>query len=120
MRIAIPVNDKSMKSDVCPSFGRAPYFLFYNTVTGEEEFLDNSAVASQGGAGIRAAQFIADRGTQALITERCGENAAEVLTKAEVMIYRPASGTVEDNIEAYKSNELFLLETFHKGHHGHA
>jgi len=120
MRIAIPVSDKSMQSAVCPSFGRAPYFLFYNTVTGEEEFLDNSAVASQGGAGIRAAQLIADRGTQTLITERCGENAAEVLTKAEVMIYHSIPGSVAENIDANHRNELVLLETFHKGHHGHA
>ena len=31
MRIAIPVNEKDLKSGVCPSFGRAPYYLIYET-----------------------------------------------------------------------------------------
>ena len=56
MKIAIPVDEQNLDSGVCPSFGRAPYFLFYNTDTKESYYLDNSAVASQGGAGIRAAQ----------------------------------------------------------------
>jgi predicted Fe-Mo cluster-binding NifX family protein len=88
MKTAIPVNEKSINSEVCPSFGRAPYFLFYETATGENYFLDNSAVASQGGAGIRAAQVIADHGARAVLTPRCGENAEEVLRKAEVLVYK--------------------------------
>jgi predicted Fe-Mo cluster-binding NifX family protein len=62
MKIAIPVDEQAMDSGVCPSFGRAPYFLFYNSTTKETYYLDNAAVASQGGAGIRAAQVIADHG----------------------------------------------------------
>ena len=27
MRIALPVEDKSMQANVCQSFGRTPYFL---------------------------------------------------------------------------------------------
>ena len=65
MKIAIPVDEKSLKSNVCISFGRAPYFLFYDTVKKESYYLDNTAVASQGGAGIRAAQVIADQGVKA-------------------------------------------------------
>ena len=38
MKIAIPVDEKNMESGVCPSFGRAPYFLFYNTETKESFF----------------------------------------------------------------------------------
>ena len=56
VKIAIPMNEKSIDTEVCPSFGRAPYFLFYDSVTKETYYLDNEAVASQGGAGIRAAQ----------------------------------------------------------------
>jgi predicted Fe-Mo cluster-binding NifX family protein len=29
------MNEKSMDMEVCPSFGRAPYFLFYDSVTEE-------------------------------------------------------------------------------------
>ena len=119
MRIAIPMDEMQIDSTVCPSFGRAPYYLLYNATTGESEFLDNAAAASQGGAGIRAAQVIADRGAHVLISERCGENAAEVLGKAEVMIFRSVPGSARENIDAYLRNELVLLSEFRKGMHGH-
>lgn len=119
MKIAIPVDDKNLKSSVCPSFGRAPYFLFYNTTTKENYYLDNSAAASQGGAGIKAAQIIADHGIKALLTPRCGENAEVVLRKAEVLVYKTIPGTVQQNIDAFTSDELVLLNEFHKGFHGH-
>ena len=35
MKIAIPMNEQSMDTEVCPSFGRAPYFLLYDSVTKE-------------------------------------------------------------------------------------
>ena len=119
MKIAIPMNEQSLDSDVCPSFGRAPYFLFYNAITKEEYYLDKAAVANQGGAGIRAAQVIVDHGVKALIAPRCGENAAEVLTKSEVLVYHSIPGTARQNIEAHLNNQLPLLSEFHAGFHGH-
>lgn len=119
MKIAIPVDDKTMESNVCVSFGRAPYFFFYDMATKESYFLDNSAAASQGGAGIRAAQVIADHGVNALLTPRCGENAEEVLSKAGVLIYKSIPGTVQQNIDAFAAEELMLLSSFHPGFHGH-
>lgn len=119
MKIAIPVNEQSLESNVCPSFGRAPYFLFYDTVTKESYCLDNSAVASQGGAGIRASQVIADHGVKALLTPRCGENAEKVLCKSEVLVYKSIPGTVQQNIDALIAEQLVLLSDFHPGFHGH-
>jgi len=119
MKIAIPVDDNSLETNVCISFGRAPYFLISNTVTKESEFLDNSAAASQGGAGIRAAQVIADNGVRALITPRCGENAEEVLRNAEVLVYKSIEGSINENIDAFIADKLSLLNEFHPGLHGH-
>jgi len=119
MKIALPVDDKSINSSVCASFGRAPYLLFYNTVTKEEYFLDNSAVVSQGGAGIRVAQVIADHRVKALLAPRCGENAEKVLSRAEVLIYKTIPGTAQQNIDAFMSERLVLLSDFHPGFHGH-
>lgn len=119
VKIAIPMNEQSMDTEVCPSFGRAPYFLFYDSVTNEDYYLDNTAVASQGGAGIRAAQVIADHGVKALIAPRCGENAAEVFSKAEVFVYHSIPGTARQNIQAHLNNQLPLLSEFHAGFHGH-
>lgn len=119
MKIAIPVDEQNLESGVCPSFGRAPHFLFYNTNTKESYYLDNTAVASQGGAGIRAAQVIADHGARVLLAPRCGENAEEVLRKSEVLVYKSIPGTAQQNIDAFIAEQLILLSDFHPGFHGH-
>jgi len=118
MKIAIPMDEKDLKTSVCPSFGRAPYFLIYNTESGESLFLDNSAVASQGGAGIKAAQTLVDSGVKALLTPRCGENAEEVLRTAEISIFKTIAGTAQQNIDAFKANQLSVLNDIHPGFHG--
>lgn len=118
MRIAIPVEEKTSAANVCSSFGRTPYFLIYDTETKESTFLDNRAVASAGGAGIKAAQTIIDNNVGALLTPRCGGNAAAVLQAAEIEIYKTTSPAVKDNIEAFIAGELPLLKEFHAGFHG--
>ena len=40
------------------------------------EILDNPAAQAEGGAGLQAAQFLVDQQAEALITVRCGQNAA--------------------------------------------
>jgi len=79
MKIAIPVEDKSIQNNVSLSFGRSPYFLIYDSETKESTYLDNSAAANTGGAGIKAAQIIVDSNVNILITPRCGQNASDVL-----------------------------------------
>jgi predicted Fe-Mo cluster-binding NifX family protein len=118
MIIAIPTEDKNMDKNVYPSFGRAPFFLLYNTDTQESQYLDNSAVMSQGGAGIRAAQVIADNRARALIVPRCGENAEKVLTGAQVLIYKAIDASIKDNIDALINEKLALLTDIHPGFHG--
>lgn len=118
MKIAIPLKEKSIKSDINDTLGRAPYFLIYSTVTKKSEFLDNRAVVEQGGAGIRAAQVIADNGVRAVITNRCGENAEKLFRNAEVFVYEAKEGTAEENIAYFNENKLSLLNEFHSSFHG--
>jgi predicted Fe-Mo cluster-binding NifX family protein len=119
MKIAIPIEEKSIESNVCMSFGRTPYFLIYETETNEDEFLDNSAAASQGGAGIKAAQILVDKGVKAIISPRCGENAADVIKIANIKLYRTMNDSIKDNINAFKEGKLNLLEEIHAGFHNH-
>lgn len=119
MKIAMPVNDDNMESSVCISFGRTPYFLIYDTETKESIFLVNSAAASQGGAGIKAAQIVVDTQAGVLVTPRCGENAAEVIKAANIQIYKTINDSIKDNIDAFISGRLSLLNEIHTGFHGH-
>ena len=119
MKIVIPVDEKTLESKVCVSFGRTPYFLIYDVETKESIFIDNSAAASTGGAGIKAAQIIVDNKADVLLTPRLGENAAEVLKPAEIKIYKTITASAEDNIDTFIAGKLTLLDEFHAGFHGH-
>lgn len=117
MKLAIPVDEKNINSEVCISFGRTPYFLIYNTENGEEDYLDNSAIAASAGAGIKASQTIVDAGVEILLTPRCGENAADVLEAGDIKMYRTFKGSAKENIDAFKENKLDELTEIHAGFH---
>ena len=119
MKIAIPVDEKTLESNACVSFGRTLYFLIYDVETKDSIFIDNGAAASTGGAGIKAAQIIVDNKANALLTPRLGENAAGVLKPAEIKIYKTITGSAKDNIDAFIAGKLPLLDEFHAGFHGH-
>lgn len=117
MKIAIPVEDD--ETEICPSFGRASLFCIYDTDTKEKQLIDNSAIASQGGAGIKAAQVIVDEHAEVLLTPRCGENAAKVLQAANIQLYKTDGASVDANIQAFLENRLAELTEIHPGFHGH-
>ncbi|KNZ40697.1 NifB/NifX family molybdenum-iron cluster-binding protein [Acetobacterium bakii] len=118
MKITIPTDENSLESDVCMSFGRAPYFYIYDTVAQKGEFIINDAATSPGGAGIKAAQIVVDNQTDVLITPRCGENAADVFKAAKVQIFKSTVGSVQENVSAYNDGKLGALDKFHAGFHG--
>ena len=118
MKVVVPVEENRLVSDVYFSFGRASYFLVYDTETRESIFLSNAAAASQGGAGIKAAQAVVDSGAAVLLTPRCGENAAAVLKAADVKLYRTAAGSAMENVTAFLAGKLPPLGEIHAGFHG--
>ena len=75
MKLAFPVSEKSVDSNIHETFGRAPYYLIYDTNSKEISYLDHRAVVAQGASGFRAAEVLADNGIKAVITLQCGENA---------------------------------------------
>lgn len=119
MKIAIPVDENRKETKVCISFGRTPYFMLHDTATNESTFIDNSAAASQGGAGIKAAQALVDNKVEVLLTPRCGENAEEVLKAAEIKVYKTLDASASDNIKAFNDGKLVLLREIHAGFHNH-
>ncbi len=119
MKLIIPAELQSADAPVCPSFGRAPFFVLYDTEDKAYRFLDNAAAAAQGGAGIKAAQILADGGAGILITYRCGQNAADVLKAAHIQIYQAREGTIAENIRKWERGELSPLTDAHPGFHNH-
>jgi predicted Fe-Mo cluster-binding NifX family protein len=117
MKIAIPSESNNPGAVVCASFGRTPYFTLYDTENKTTVYIENSAAASAGGAGIKAAQIIADSGAEGVITYRCGENAAAVLTAAGIKIYKANGETIQENIDLLIAGKLDLLTEIHSGFH---
>lgn len=114
MRIAIPLDEN--KQDVCIVLARAPYFLFRDEAG--ETIVDNPAAQAQGGAGVQAAQFLVDHGVTALITVRCGQNAADVFTAAGMKIYKSVNKTAAAELAAFADGKLEELTHFHGGFQG--
>ncbi len=119
MKIALPVDEKKIETGICISFGRAPYFMFYDTETKNSSFLLNSAAESQGGAGIKAAQLLADNKAEVLLTPRCGQNAAEVLQSANIKMFKTVGTSVSENIQDFAAGKLAKLSEIHAGFHNH-
>ena len=116
MILAIPLDEN--EKDVCPSFGRCPLHLFYDTETKQAEIAVNPAAEAQGGAGLKAAQAVADHRVDVLITPRCGENASKVLKAAGIAIYKTSGSDAMENIRLYLEGSLEELTHFHAGYHG--
>lgn len=114
MKIMLPLDEDRVS--ICPSFGRAPFFLMQEG--DQAQVMENPGANEQGGAGLCAAQFVVDSGAEVLLTPRCGENAAQVLQAAEIRLYRTQGSSAGENLNAFAAGRLEVLEHFHGGYHG--
>ncbi len=103
MKIAISATGPTLDANVDPRFGRCQCFIIVDPETMQFEAIENSSAMAGGGAGISAAQVIADKGVQAVLTGNCGPNAYQVLSAAGIQVITEVSGKVKDAIEQYKS-----------------
>jgi len=107
MKITVSARGKTLDSDMDPRFGRSAGFVLFDTETGQTVYLDNSAqLGLAQGTGIKAAQMIADAGTDVLITGQMGPKAAQVLSRSGIKLYVGTGGTVQEAIQALERNEL--------------
>ncbi len=107
MKIVVTAQGDNISAFVDPRFGRCQYFLFIDTDSMRVEALPNAAQGAAGGAGVQAAQFVIEKGAQAVITGSVGPNADEVLKKAKIPVYRGA-GTIQSTVEKFKTGKLPL------------
>ncbi|RLI68489.1 dinitrogenase iron-molybdenum cofactor biosynthesis protein [Candidatus Heimdallarchaeota archaeon] len=117
MKIGITAMGKNLDADVDQRFGRCRYFIIVDTESMDFETLSNENVMASGGAGVQAAQTIANKGIEAIITGNVGPNAFQTLSAAGIRIYTGASGTVREVIEKYKKGEFKETENPNVGSH---
>jgi predicted Fe-Mo cluster-binding NifX family protein len=106
MKIAASAAGASLEEPVDPRFGRCACFLIIDTETLGFEAIDNTARNLSGGAGIEAAQRIADKGVTHVLTGACGPNAEKVLSAAGIRIVDGCEGTVREAVERFRAGSV--------------
>jgi predicted Fe-Mo cluster-binding NifX family protein len=106
MKIAISANGKNLDAGIDPRFGRCACFIIVDTADMSFEAFDNESMALSGGAGIQAAQFVASKGVQVVITGNLGPNAVRTLSSAGVRMITGQAGSVKECIDKYKEGKL--------------
>ncbi len=106
MKIGISSSGNTLDSPLDPRFGRCACFLIVDPADMRYEAFDNQSAAQSGGAGIQAAQFLADKNVSVVITGHVGPNAVQTLTAAGIEIFAEQQGTVKEVVERYKSGGL--------------
>ena len=106
MKIALSSSGKSLDSALDPRFGRCAWFLIIDPADLSYEVFDNQNAAQSSGAGIQAAQFLADKNVSAVITGHVGPNAVQTLSAAGIEIFAQQQGTIREVVERYRNKDL--------------
>jgi predicted Fe-Mo cluster-binding NifX family protein len=109
MRIAVTAHSPTAESAVDARFGRAYWILIYDEGTDSWEAVDNSVARNAvQGAGIRAAQTLAERKVNVLLTGVTGPKAFRALEAAGIQVYHGARGTPAASLPAWREGRLEL------------
>jgi predicted Fe-Mo cluster-binding NifX family protein len=109
MKIAISATHRSLDADVDPRFGRCMCFVIVETEDNEikdHKEINNEAIQAMRGAGVQAAQIVANEGAKVVITGNIGPNAFNVLNQTGIKIVTGVTGKVKDAVLKYLKGEL--------------
>lgn len=105
MKICISATSNELDSELDPRFGRCAYLLIVDSETLQFTAIPNIGVEISGGAGINAAQTIANRDVKLVITGNIGPNSFRALSAAGIDVMTGASGKIREVIEKFKKGE---------------
>ena len=105
MKVAVSATGPDLEAQVDSRFGRCQYFVIVDPDSMQSEGIENSSAVAPGGAGIAAAQMIAGKGVEAVLTGNCGPNAYQVLSPAGIKVITGVLGKVRDVVQGYKAGK---------------
>jgi predicted Fe-Mo cluster-binding NifX family protein len=114
VKIALSAGARGLDARVSPVFGRCQYFTIVE-VEGEQitsdETIENAARDQTRGAGSSAAQILAEKEVDVLITDKVGSTSFMALQQLNIDIYKKSAGTVEENVKQFISGGLSAIES---------
>ncbi len=104
MNIVITAQSDSTDSLFDQRFGRAEFFCLYNSESKTTEFISNAHIKDTNGAGTKAAELMAEKGVEKVISGDFGPKAKEILDKLNIqmVIVPDEEQTVASIIEKIK------------------
>jgi len=111
MKVAVTAQTRSIDGPVDGRFGRCQFFIIADSISGEHEIFENPALSAGGGAGIQAAQFVANKGVEVVISGNFGPKAYQTLQAAGIKMYSAHTRTVLQALEDYKSGTLSAISS---------
>ncbi len=111
-KVAVTSEGPDLKDMVDPRFGRAGGFVVVDTETMEHRYVDNgSSQVLAHGAGIQAAQLVADSGAKVVLTGFVGPKAFQALKAAGVKVVQNLDNmSVQEAVEKYRSGDAVYAE----------
>lgn len=106
MKIAVSATSGNLDAQIDPRFGRCLYFVIVDPETMKFETVQNASQSAPSGAGIQAAQIVANTGAEVVLTGNVGPNAFQALSSLGIKIITGVLGTVREAVEKFKSGQL--------------
>ena len=108
MKIAVSSTGKHFNGKVSEVFARCPYFVIAeieNEKIKRVETMENKIASQLGQAGISAAQLMAEKNINAVITKNVGPRALDVLNQFNIGIYH-GDGTIKEVLQEFIDGKL--------------
>ena len=120
MKLCVTSTGQHLDDRVDPRFGRSQYFMIVDSDSLQFEAIQNPAFSSGGGAGIQAAQAVANKGAEVVLTGNVGPNAFNTLQAAGLtIIVGLVDTTVKEAVEGFKAGQFQHVSGPSVGaHHG--
>jgi predicted Fe-Mo cluster-binding NifX family protein len=106
MKIAISSSGNRLDAQLDPRFGRCAYFLIVDPADMSYEVISNQGAARSRGAGIQAAQFLAAKTVDAVVSGHVRSHVIQKLTAAGVDVFGKQQGTIKEVVAQFKSGGL--------------
>ncbi len=107
MKICIPSAGENKDSFIDPRFGRSQFFAIVDTKTPDKiDFIKNTGVRANRGAGITAAQIVADKNISAVVVVNLGPKALSALTSANIDCFQTTKKTIKEIIKDFKKGNV--------------